>query len=346
MDKLRALEYFVAAAEEGSFSAAARRLQVSAMAVSKLVGLLEVQLGTSLFERHARGLSLTGGGATYLQMCKPGIAQLLQADEVLSTSARELRGTVVVGVQHIIASRYLVPALPKFMQRYPDITIDLRDFTRASEEQTRGIDVFLRMGWVETEGLVMRRLATERFLVCAAPSYWSAHGAPQRPADLRDHNCLLIRNAHDSTMDLWEFERGEEREAVIVRGQIITGNAHIFAADELGVAGVGVCRVGDLGSAEAVGSGRLVPVLNDWQSSFRPPVTLLYRPSVRRVPRVRRFIDFVGELFRALETVRASPAVPSLQPYWAKRGYTRTSDAVSSGRRSNSPEKFDRQRTV
>jgi LysR family transcriptional regulator for bpeEF and oprC len=315
------------------FPAGARRLQVSAMAVSKLVGLLEVQLGTSLFERHARGLSITGGGATYLQMCKPGIAQLLQADEVLSTSARELRGTVVVGVQHIIASRYLVPALPKFMQRYPDITIDLRDFTRASDEQTRGIDVFLRMGWVETEGLVMRRLATERFLVCAAPSYWRAHGVPQRPAHLRDHNCLLIRNALDSTMDLWEFERGEEREAVVVRGQLVTGNAHIFAADVLGVAGLGVCLAGDLGSAEAVGSGRLVPVLNDWQSSFRPPVTLLYRPSVRKVPRIRRFIDFVEELFRTLETSRANPAAPSLQPYWAKRGYTRTSDAVSSGRR-------------
>ena len=226
-----------------------------------------------------------------------------------------------------------MPALPKFIQRYPDITIDLRDFTQASEEQTRGVDVFLRMGWVETEGLVMRRLATERFLVCAAPSYWRAHGAPQRPADLRDHSCLLFRNALDSTMDLWEFERGDEREAVVVRGQLITGNAHVFAADELGAAGVGVCLVGDLGSAEAVGSGRLVPVLNDWQSSFRPPVTLLYRPSVRRVPRVRRFIAFVEELFRGLETSRASPAVPSLQPYWAKRGYTRTSDAVSRSRR-------------
>jgi LysR family transcriptional regulator, regulator for bpeEF and oprC len=329
MDKLRALEYFVAAAEAGSFSGAARRLHVSAMAVSKLIGALEVQLAAALFDRHARGLSLTSAGATYLQMCKPGMAQLLQADEMLSASARDLRGTVVVGVQHIVATRFLVPALSKFMLRYPDIQIDLRDFTRATEEQTRGIDVFLRMGWVETEGLVMRRLAVERFLVCATPAYWGVHGIPQQPSDLREHNCLLFRNALDSTMDLWEFERGEERASVVVRGQLVAGNAHVFAADELGLAGVGVCHIGDLGHADAIGSGKLVPVLSDWHSSFRPPVTLLYRPSVRRVPRVRRFIEFVEELFRALEASRAGPVALGMRPYWAKRSYERTSEAAT-----------------
>lgn len=327
MDKLRALEYFVTAAEEGSFSAAARRLQVSAMAVSKLIGSLEAQLAVPLFERHARGLSITSGGATYLQMCKPGMAQLVQADEMLSVGARDLRGAIVVGVQHIVATRYLIPALSKFLIRYPDIQVDLRDFTRATEEQTRGMDVFLRMGWPETEGLVMRRLAFERFLVCAAPAYWSLRGVPQRPSDLREHNCLLFRNALDSTMDLWEFERGNERESVVVRGQVVAGNAHVFAAEELSLAGVGVCRTGDLGTSEAITSGRLVPVLRDWQSSFHPPVTLLYRPSVRRVPRVRRFIEFVEELFRGLEASRASPVVPGLRPHWTKRSYERTSDA-------------------
>ena len=330
MDKLRALEYFVAAAEEGSFSAAARRLQVSAVAVSKLIRSLEAQLAVPLFERHARGLTLTSRGAAYVRMCKPGIAQLLQADEVLSASSRDLRGTVVVGVQHIVATRYLVPALPNFMLRYPDIEIDLRDFTRATEEQTRGIDVFLRMGWVETEGLVMRRLAIERFLVCAAPAYWRVHGIPQQPSELRDHNCLVFRNALDSTMDLWEFDRGDERESVVVRGQLIAGNAHVFAAEELSMAGVGVCLTGELGGAAAVGNGRLVPVLKDWQSSFRPPVTLLYQPSVRRVPRVRCFIEFLEDFFRALEASRATPAAPGLRPYWAKRGFERTSDATPS----------------
>src|SRR6185503_2451622 len=112
------------------------------------------------------------------------------------------------------------------------------------------------------------------------------------------------------------------------------GNAHVYAAHEIALAGVGVCRSGDLDSANALESGRLVQVLSDWQSTFRPPVTLLYRPSVRRVPRVRRFIEFVEELFRALEASRATPTVPGMRPYWAKRGYQKTSEAT--GSRGNS----------
>ena len=325
MDKLRALEYFVAAAEEGSFSAAARRLHVTPMAVSKLVSALEAKMAVSLFERHARGLSLTGSGASYLRMCQPGLAQLRQADEMLDASALDLSGSVVVGVQHVVAVKYLIPALPAFLLRFPGIQIDLRDFTLATEAQTRGIDVFLRMGWVDTEGLVMRRLATESFMVCATADYWRLHGIPQRPSDLRDHNCLLFRNALESTMDLWEFERADERESVVVRGQVIAGNAHVFAAEELGLAGVGVIRAGVLGSAPY--RDRLVPVLEDWQSSFRPPVTLLYRSSVRRVPRVRRFIEFLEQTFAALQAQHDSPVPPGIRPHWSKRGYDKTSQA-------------------
>lgn len=328
MDKLRALEYFVAAAEERSFSAAARRLQISAVAVSKGVATLEAALGVCLFERHARGLTLTGNGATYLELCKPGLAQLLHADEMLSASKRDLRGTVVVGVQHIVASAFLVPALPDFMRRYPEITLDLRDFTQVTAEQTRGIDIFLRMGWVEADGLVSRSLAVERLVVCATAAYWAAHGMPQRPADLREHNCLLFRNALDSTMDLWEFVRGDERESVVVRGQLIVGNAHVFANDALGRAGLGVFRTGELGNAMALTSGALVATLTDWQSTFRPPVSLLYRPSVRRVPRVRCFINFVEALFRSLEAARENPATPLSRPVWTRRRYQRTSESV------------------
>ena len=327
MDKLRALEYFVAAADERSFSAAARQLQVSAVAVSKLVGVLEAGLGVSLFERHARGLTLTAGGATYLDVCKPVLAQLLQADALLTASTRDMRGTVVIGVQHIVACRYLVPALPVFMQRHPEIQIDLRDFTQVTDAQTRGIDIFLRMGWVDADGLVSRRLATERFVVCAAPAYWAAHGMPQRPSDLRHHKCLLFRNALDSTMDLWEFERGAERESVVVRGQLIAGNAHVFACEELGMAGLGVVRTGELGGADALANGKLVPVLTDWQLTFRPPVSLLYRSSVRRIPRVRCFIDFIEDHFRTLEATRQHVLPPGVRPARTKRGYGRTSES-------------------
>lgn len=323
MDKLRALEYFVVSAEEQSFSGAARRLSVSAAAVSKLVTALEEQLGTTLFERHSRGLMLTAHGGTYLNACRPCLAQLLQADELLSASSRELRGTVVVAAQQVVAHRYLVPALPRFLQRYPDIRLDLRDFTQAPDEQARGVDVCLRQGWIEAPDMVTRRLSTGRSRVCAAPSYWSAHGMPARPRDLEQHNCLLVRDGNEAALDLWEFSRGDELESVTVRGQVVLGSAHAHATLGLAMAGAGVVRTQDLDHDSLVASGALVPALTDWLSQARPPVTLLYRPHVRRVPRVRCFIDFVVERVRGLEAPRDVPVVPmpgaGAKPYWMRR---------------------------
>src|SRR6266849_6329683 len=121
MDKLRSLEYFTTSAEEGSFSAAARRLEVSVPAVAKLVTALERELGTQLFERSPHGLMLTPNGEDYLEQCRPALERLAQADEQARAAATRPRGTVVVGVQQLVAMNVLVNALPGFRERYPDI---------------------------------------------------------------------------------------------------------------------------------------------------------------------------------------------------------------------------------
>jgi DNA-binding transcriptional LysR family regulator len=332
MDKLRALEYFVVAAEEQSFSGAGRRLSVSAAAVSKLITALEARLAVSLFERHSRGLALTSHGATYLNACRTGLQQLQQADELLSASTQELKGTVVVGVQHVVAWKYLLPALPGFLQRHPDIHIDLRDFTHATDDQTRGVDVCLRMGWVEPQpDMVTRRLATGCYHLCASPAYWAANGMPQHPRELVRHNCLVFRDANETALDLWEFVRHDEVESVVVRGQVVFGNAHAFAARQLAIAGAGVTRTQDLDHDDLIAKGILVPAMTDWQSKDRPPVTLLYRGSVRRVPRVRCFIDFLAEMFRELEARRDGSVMPSARPHWLRRAYERASVAPRDG---------------
>src|SRR4051794_36440325 len=114
MDKLRSLHYFVAAAETSSFSAAARRFGVSTAAVAKMIQSLERELGLTLFERHAQGLALTAGGASYLEACRPALAQLADADEQATAAMSRVSGTVVVGVQPIIAQECLTPMLPRF----------------------------------------------------------------------------------------------------------------------------------------------------------------------------------------------------------------------------------------
>ena len=315
MDKLRSLEYFVAAAEEGSFSAAARRLDVSVPAVAKLVTALERNLGTSLFDRSPQGLVLTSNGEEYLEQCRPALDQLLQADEQARAAATRPRGTVVVGVQQMVAMNVLVGALPRFRARYPEIDLDLRNVTQAIvDEEARAVDVFLSFTWGANEEMIHRELGVGRFVVAASPEYWKQHGTPRHPRELEAHQCLLIRAQRGAVMDLWSFVRGDERVAVTVKGWMIASNALRDAVVTLGAAGHGVVRILDWANAEDFRRGRLVPVLLDWHATDEPPICLSYWPSRRRVPRVRAFIDFVTELFRELGTTK--PEKPGPEPRW------------------------------
>ena len=334
MDKLRALEYFVAAAREKSFSGAARRLEVSVAAVAKMVAALEKTLGVLLFERSSHGLIITASGSSYLDACQPLLEQLCEADEQTRASVARAPGTVVVGVQHVIASGYLTRALPRFHARYPEITLDIREFQRVTEEETSGIDVFLAMGWPNLPNLVQRRIAAGRFIVLASPDYWARHGTPRRPKDLERHNCLAIRSLDGTLMDLWEFQRGQEAEAVTVRGWLLTSNAHREMVVSHALAGEGVVRAMDWTNLDDIASGALVPALGDWESHGAPPVNLLYRASVRRTPRVRLFIEFVTELFLELETIRGQSVAYGGRPEWMGRNYGRSSAMLMRGRTS------------
>jgi len=329
MDKLRALQYCVAAAAEKSLSGAARSMGVSVTAVAKLINALESALGSRLFDRTPRGLTLTAEGARYLQACEPALAQLDEADQRLRTSTQRPKGTVVIGVQHVIARGCLTAALPRFHQRYPDIELDIRDFQRVTDEQVSGVDVMLVLGWPKVEDLVLRRIAAGRFWVVASPAYWAAHGMPERPKDLEQHVCLPIRAVDGTVMDAWTFTRGSEQESMIARGWLTTSNAHRDLVIELALAGHGVVRVLDWTDLPELASGSLVRALADWQSTEAPPVNLLYRASVRRIPRVRLFIDFVTELFGELDRQRAQPVVSTERPRWLQRRYARASAVMA-----------------
>ena len=328
MDKLRALQYFVAAAGAGSFSSAAREFDVSAQAVAKLICALELQLGVKLFERSARGMSLTAAGTNYMQACAPALTQLLEADENTRGLTVRSAGTVVVGVQHVIARGCLTAALPRFHSRFPDIALDVRDIRRATDEDVTGLDVMLTLGWPKVSNVVQRRIGAGRFMVVAAPAYWAAHGVPQRPKDLEKHVCLPIRGVDGTVMDLWTFVRGAEQEAVAVGGWLTTSNSHRDLVIELALAGEGVIRILDWTNRTELASGRLVEVLGDWESPDVVPINLLYRPSVRRIPRVKTFIDFVTELFREMDAHRGRHLVASERPNWLRRHHERTSSAM------------------
>lgn len=338
MDKLRALQYFIAAADGASLSAAARHHGVSVAAVAKLIGALETELRVPLLERRSQGVVLTAAGSAYLEACRPPVLALAEADETAGSNASKVRGTVVVGVQPVIGQECLTAALPRFLAAHPEVQLDLRYFMRPTEEQVRGVDVMLVVGWPQADDFVQRLLGAVSYVVCAAPAYWAAHGVPRHPAELARHNCLCVRSSQSgAVMDLWRFRRGDDEVAVTARGTVVADNVHRDLVRDLLVAGVGVGRIleWDTQPHAPVAAGALVPVLREWSSPEVPPVTLLHPPSVRRIARVRLFIDWVVQLFADIERQRQRPVPATAVPRWLK---------VQRPRTSATPERPDHQR--
>lgn len=327
MDKLRALQYFVTAAEEGSFTGAARRLEVSVPAIAKMITALERHLGASLFDRSTQGLALTADGEGYLESCRPLLEQLAAADEALGDASSRPRGTLVVGAPAFLAQHCIVPSLPWFHARYPDIRIDVRSVDQNPE--AGAIDVWVVLGWPKPADLVHRRIGQMQLLACAAPGYWATHGMPRHPQDLRQHRCMLFRNPAGTVLDLWQFQRGNETASVAVDGWLLSDHRDVVL--DAVVAGEGVARLSDLTIRTHLQRGQLVPALLDWQMQDSPPINLLYRPNHRRITRVRLFIDFVTALFRQLESERDGGVVPrhlAPPPQWHLHRYAHGSAAA------------------
>jgi LysR family transcriptional regulator, regulator for bpeEF and oprC len=329
MDRLRAIRYFTAAAEGASLSAAARQQGVSTAAVAKQIAALEAELKVPLLERHATGVTPTVAGRAFLDACRTALVQLDDAAEQASASAVRVEGTVVVGVQPVIAQEVLTAALPRFCALYPDIQLDVRYFMRMAEVQDRSFDAVLVMGWPQqVDDLVGRALGATTFVVVASPAYWAAHGVPRHPEELQRHNCLCIRSNTGSVMDLWHFTQGGERLSVAVRGSLIVDNVHRDMVRDLALSGLGVARLLDWHQrpGREIARGLLVPALTDWLVDEVPPVNLLYPPSARRVPRVRVFLDWVVQLFAEVERERQRPLPATAMPRWLNTRRARASD--------------------
>jgi LysR family transcriptional regulator for bpeEF and oprC len=333
MDKLRALSYFVACAEEGSFAGAARRLERSVPAVQKLVTALEHSLGIRLFERSVRGLTLTASGQTYLESCRPLIAELMALDETLRGSAQRPTGTLVIAAHSQLALHLLLPALSRFHSRYPDIQIDVRVIHRLTDADAQIADVFVLHGWPEANDLVHRQLGHTRAMVVGAPEYWASRGIPEHPQELDQHTCVLMRNPAGIVVDLWEFERGTEKASVKVKGWLCSNGREVVLDAVL--AGEGIARLNHLTTRAHLQAGRLLPVLVDWEVQGGPPVNVLFRPNQRRTPRVRLFLDFVTALLRDIEAEGQSSAA---RPHWHRAGYGQASAVLrmraTSGRKA------------
>ncbi len=295
MDQLTAMRTFQHVADLGSFSRAADALGLSRAVASTHVAALERHLGCQLLHRTTRRVGLTTDGAEYLERCRRILAELEAADAALRGARERPAGRLRVDVPVQFGRALLLPALPRFQQRYPELQLEVQFNDRRVDLVSEGVDVVVRSGRVREPHLIARRVVGTRFLTCAAPQYLAAHGVPQDPEALRKHRLIGYLGAGARRPNPWVFQRGTQRRTLALACQVSFNSleAQVVAA----IRGIGILQAADLVVAEALISGKLVAVLAEWAEPG-PPISVVARRGLRASPKLRAFADFAAELLR------------------------------------------------
>jgi DNA-binding transcriptional LysR family regulator len=289
------MRVFVRVVEAGSFTKAAQTLELSRATVTQLVQQLETRLRVKLLHRTTRKVNVTEDGAVYYERVVHMLAELEDLEAGLPNKALAPVGRLRVDVPSPFASMLLVPALPDFYARYPDIQLDLGVSDRMVDLIGDNVDCVVRGGVLADQSLVARRIADLRLCVYAAPAYLDCTGMPTHPAQLREpfHRIVQFRGARSGQGFDYALRRADETVLLDARHvlAIDDGNAYLAA----GLAGLGVLWLPDYMAREAAAKGQLVRLFEGWE--IAPMPLYVAYPSNRRVgSKLRAFIDWVVEL--------------------------------------------------
>lgn len=289
------MEVFVRVVEFGNFSITARALRLSPSAISKLISRLEDRLGVTLMIRSTRGLTLTAEGEAYYDRAQKIVSEIEESESLVTQTAGEARGLLRVNCNIPFARHYLLPIVPGFLERYPGVTFDLVQSDLPVDLIYERADVAIRTGILADSSLKAKRLIESARHVVAAPSYLERFGSPQNPIDLVRHNCLNFNIRR--SLDVWPFlGKGSERMDQSVRGNMRVDNGETMR--EMALAGVGLARLSEFHTLDDIASGRLVPVLEEFNPGDREPVHALYVDHAHMANRVRVFLDYVVDELR------------------------------------------------
>jgi DNA-binding transcriptional LysR family regulator len=287
------MEVFVRAAELGSFSAAARQLDLTPSAASKVITRIEDRLGTRLFVRSTRALQLTPEGETYLARAQRILADIEEAERLIAHgSAAPPQGPLRVNASVPFGISCLLPLVPDFLAAFPGIRLDLSLTDGLVDLIEERADVAIRVGPLRDSTLKALKLCESRRVVVAAPGYLRRHGTPQSPDDLLRHNCLTFNFRR--SLDAWPF-RGEGKGAVrllTVDGNLAANNG--ATVRQLCLDGLGVARLGRFHVEADLASGRLVPLLEELNPGDTEMIHALFAGHDHLPTRVRAFVDFLA----------------------------------------------------
>lgn len=287
MERSGEMEVFARVVQDGSFSAAARNLEITPSAVSKLIARLEARLGARLLVRTTRALTLTEEGQAYHDAALRILKELDDADQEVAGGA--IRGRLRVNATVPFGTMFIAPAIADFATLNPNLTIELNltdDIVNLVAEKT---DIAIRMGNLPDSSLVARKLGESRRVVCASPDYLARRGTPMSAAELEWHDCLTFnfRRARPS----WPFLLDGREISQPVKGSILVNNGETLK--QMALAGAGIARIGLFHVADDIAAGRLVPLLEKFNPGDLELVHAVYVGGGPLPHRVRAFIEYL-----------------------------------------------------
>lgn len=284
---------FVRAVELGGFSAAARELNLTPSAISKLVTRLEDRLGVRLLNRTTRKLALTPEGEAYLHRSQRIIADIAEAEGEVAQFRTRPRGLLRINVGTAFGIHQLSPALPEFLARHPEVEVELTVTDRLVDLIEEGADLGIRTGALSDSTLVARRVCDLERVICASPGYLRKHGTPKKPEDLLAHNCLRLSGF--PSLWRWPFDTPEGVRYIEVAGNTRANTAEMLV--HLALVDAGIVRLVDPVAGEAIRDGRLVRVLAEAHHVEPVPLNVVWPQGRHRSPKVAAMVEFLIEKF-------------------------------------------------
>jgi LysR family transcriptional regulator for bpeEF and oprC len=292
------MRVFTRVAELGSFARAANTLDLSRAMASSYVAQLEKHLGTRLLHRTTRKVSVSAQGAIYLDHCKRILAEIDAADDQLRLARNRPQGKLRVDVPVAFGKHLLLPAIPLFTQRYPDISLEVRFNDRYVDMASENVDVAVRVGKVKSPDIIAKRIATSRLLTCASPKYLARAGMPRTPEDLRKHRLLgHLRGDAQRPAD-WQFTMRDDVQSL--RLPMALSFNTVDALNISALEGQGVVQQIDLMVDGHLTEGRLIEILRDY-SCEGPPLSVIYQRATQNLAKVRVFAEFAADLMKQYE---------------------------------------------
>lgn len=286
MNEWQGISEFIAVAETGSFTRAAEKLALSTAQVSRQIQALEQRLGVKLFYRTTRRVSPTEAGQLYYQSCRPLLDALSDAERNLSQLQSVPQGTLRITAPVTYGERQLMPLLNRFLQEHPRLNLQC-DLTNKKMDLIDGnYDLAVRLGPLEEQDMIARRLGSRRLYTCASPDYLANYGTPDTLSELAHHSCLV------GTLDYWRFRDSRGERVIRIHGRLHcnSGDALLDAACR----GLGIAQLPDYYLASALADGRLKEIL----PAFAPDqegIWALYLPGRQLSPKVRILVDYLTE---------------------------------------------------